>query len=206
MSAASRESHWEQIYRQRAVDSVSWYQQSPTVSLELLDAVGARPDEPVLDVGSGASVLVDALLDRGFSDLSVLDVSASALDLSRSRLGVRAGTVHWHTADVLEWRPERHYSLWHDRAVFHFLTQASERERYVSTLKSALRPGARVVVGTFSVDGPEKCSGLPVQRYDADGLAGTFGDAFELLEQRREEHHTPRDAIQVFTWVAMRLR
>lgn len=206
LSAWSREAHWEQIYRERAVDSVSWYQQSPTPSLELFDSLGVQPDQPVVDVGSGASVLVDALLDRGFSDVSVLDISASALERSRRRLGPRADLVRWYRADVLDWRPERRYALWHDRAVFHFLTQPTERSQYISTLKSALLPGARVVIGTFALDGPEKCSGLTVHRYDAAGLTAMFGDDFELLEQRRQEHHTPAGAVQVFSWVAMALR
>ena len=185
------------------MDSVSWYQQRPTLSLELFESLGAQPDQPVVDVGGGASVLVDALLDRGFSDLSVLDISASALERSRSRLGPRADLVRWHRADVLDWRPGRRYALWHDRAVFHFLAQSAERSRYVSTMQSALLPGAHVVIGTFAPDGPEKCSGLTVRRYDAAGLSAELGDRFELLEQRREEHHTPAGAVQVFSWVAM---
>ncbi len=195
--------HWDEIYRRRPPTEVSWYQDEPTVSLALLDALGVTPEEPIIDVGGGASVLVDRLLDRGFGDVSVLDVSAAALAHARHRLGERAPHVHWLRDDVLAWRPERRYEIWHDRAVFHFLVEEDQRTAYLAALRAALTPEARVVIGTFAGDGPQRCSGLPVRRYEPGDLASVFGAEFELVEHRRDEHHTPGGTEQPFTWVGM---
>ena len=197
----ARADHWDAAYSTRGVDGVSWYQAVPAVSLELVDALDISRDAAVIDVGGGASFLVDELLARDFRDLTVLDLSASALDATRHRLPADAPVRCVH-ADLLEWEPDRRYDLWHDRAVLHFLVAASDRDRYVATLRRAVVPGGNVVVGTFAEDGPEVCSGLPVTRYSAADLSTALGDAFDLLETRRERHVTPRGAVQPFTWVA----
>ena len=193
--------HWSGVYGTRAVDEVSWYQAVPTVSLELIAEAGVTYESAVIDVGGGASSLAENLLRRGYRDLTVLDVSAAALAAARDHLGKRASEVRWIEADLLQWKPERPYDLWHDRAVFHFLTGRVERERYLATLRAALAPTA--VVGTFAADGPDQCSGLPTSRYDPDRLAAEF-PGFELLTSRREEHHTPAGGLQPFTWTLLR--
>jgi hypothetical protein len=182
--------HWNEIYGRRLPTEVSWYQDQPTVSLTLLDALRATPDQPIVDVGGGASVLVDRLLDRRFGDVSVLDVSATALAHAKKRLAERAESVHWLNEDVLTWRPARRYGIWHDRAVFHFLVEESQRTAYLAALRAALTSRARVVIGTFAGDGPQQCSGLPVQRYDPGDLAAVFGAEFDVVEHRRDGHRT----------------
>ena len=197
--------HWDAAYAGRGVRGVSWYQGSPTVSLELIAALGIGRDAAVIDVGGGASVLVDRLVEKGFTEVFVLDVSPAALAESRRRLGDPA-PVGWLCEDLLVWRPGRRFDLWHDRAVFHFLVASADRDAYVRTLRSAIRPDGFVVLATFAPDGPEFCSGLPVARYSAEDLADLLGAGFELLETRREEHVTPEGATQPFTWVAGSMR
>ena len=197
----ARADHWEAAYSTRGVDGVSWYQAVPGVSLELVAALGVPRAGAVIDVGGGASWLVDELVARGIRDVTVLDLSASALEATRRRLPADV-PVSWVEADVLVWEPERRFDLWHDRAIFHFLVAASDRERYVATMRRAVAPGGRVIVGAFAEDGPELCSGLPVCRYSGASLGAALGDAFELQETRRERHVTPRGAVQPFTWVA----
>jgi SAM-dependent methyltransferase len=205
MEAGAREpsAHWDDLYGRRPPTALSWYQDEPSMSLALLEAIGATREQPVLDVGGGASVLVDRLLGRGFADLSVLDVSATALAHAQRRLGERAERVRWLREDVLTWRPQRRYGVWHDRAVFHFLVEEERRSAYLAVLRMALAAGGHVVIGTFAGDGPQQCSGLHVQRYDPGGLAAVFGAEFEVVEHRREVHHTPGGAEQPFTWLAM---
>jgi cyclopropane fatty-acyl-phospholipid synthase-like methyltransferase len=195
--------HWDRVYGRRLPTEMSWYQEEPRVSLALLDALDVTPQVAIVDVGGGASVLVDRLLDRRFGDVSVLDVSAAALAHAKQRLAERAACVHWLREDVLTWRPERRYGVWHDRAVFHFLVEENERAAYLASLRAALTPEGRVAIGTFAGDGPQHCSGLPVQRYEAGALAAVFGAEFEVVEQRREEHQTPNGTEQPFTWVGM---
>jgi SAM-dependent methyltransferase len=190
------------VYRTSGVRDVSWYQPEPEVSLELIDELGVGRDDAILDVGGGGSSLAARLLARGFSDITVLDVSSRALELAREDLGAEAARVHWIARDLLRWSPQRRYDLWHDRAVLHFLVEGAERERYLETLRSATRGGAKVVIGTFAADGPARCSGLPVARYDVDGLASAVGDAFVTRTTRRQEHRTPGGSVQPFTWVA----
>ncbi|NUO61296.1 MAG: class I SAM-dependent methyltransferase [Hamadaea sp.] len=197
--------HWQRTYDTKGVDEVSWYQTDPAVSLRLLTAAGLTPASRVLDVGGGASVLADRLLDAGIGDVTVLDIADSALSAARTRLGERAGAVTWLVRDVLAWNPEPRYDLWHDRAVFHFLTDPADRDRYRRVLAAGLAPGGHVVIGTFAADGPQSCSGLPVARYDADQLAAQF-PGFEPIESAREEHHTPWDSVQPFTWLVLRRR
>jgi trans-aconitate methyltransferase len=182
---------------------VSWYQSAPRVSLELIETLGIDRDAAVIDVGGGASNLVDHLVEQGFRDVSVLDVSAVALAEGRRRLGDEA-PVAWLREDLLGWEPTRRFDLWHDRAVFHFLVSPDDRERYLRILRSAIRDTGFVVLGTFAPDGPERCSGLPVTRYSVEDLAHLL--RLDVLVTRREEHTTPGGAIQPFTWVAGRLR
>jgi hypothetical protein len=160
-------------------------------------------DFSVIDVGGGASPLAGALLERGFRDTTVLDISAAGLDGARRRLGARAGQVYWLVADVLSWRPGRRFRVWHDRAVFHFLTSAQDRVHYQGVLEDATQPGAVAVFGCFAPDGPRSCSGLPVARYSAVDLAGELGSSWTLIHQDREEHRTPAGMLQPFTWAAL---
>jgi SAM-dependent methyltransferase len=199
----SRRDHWDATYRRAAPTELSWHQLEPTVSLELIDAVGVPRDAAVIDVGGGASALVDHLLTRGCVDLSVLDISAAALAISRGRLG-DAEKVQLLHADIVSWQPVRRYDLWHDRAVFHFLVEAADQQRYLNVLRSAVRPGGYAIIATFAPDGPERCSGLPVARYGADDLGLLLDDAFEIVEVRGEQHITPTGIRQSFTWVAAR--
>jgi trans-aconitate methyltransferase len=196
---------WNDVY-ERSPSELSWYQAEPVVSLELIDALGVERDESVVDIGGGASSLAGRLLERGFTDVTVVDVAQSALAKARGLLGDAAGEVTWLVQDVRRWQPDRRYSLWHDRALFHFLVEDADRRRYLDAVERALGAGGRVVIATFAPDGPERCSGMPVVRYDGAGLAAAFGPGFELVHERREEHHTPRGAIQPFTWVALRRR
>jgi trans-aconitate methyltransferase len=198
--------HWNRVYTTRAVDAVSWYQAQPKISLELIAAADLPVDAPIIDVGGGASVLVDCLLAQGRSALSVLDVSAAALANARKRLGANATKVQWIEADVREFEPTQRYALWHDRAVFHFLTDPADRAAYKAVLRRSLKPRAHAVVATFALDGPARCSGLDVAHYDAVTLHAQFGDDFEMLDSRRETHITPAGAEQRFTWVHLRLR
>jgi SAM-dependent methyltransferase len=205
-SGVDRRRHWDRVFEERGPTGVSWHERLPRMSLEMIDLTGIGPDEAALDVGGGASPLAGALLAGGFADVTVLDLSEVALLASRARLGPVGARAHWVHADVLDWSPDRTYGLWHDRAVFHFLVDAEDRERYVMTALSALRPGGHAVVGTFAEDGPAICSGLPVARYDTQALADAFGAGFALVGSRRHEHRTPGGSLQSFTWVAMRRR
>jgi SAM-dependent methyltransferase len=219
--SVNRADHWESVWTTREVDDVSWFQQSPDVSLELISSAGTLGDaqssvdgpggelvvDSVVDIGGGASSLVDQLLDRGVGHVAVLDVSAAALATSQERLADRSAGVEWIVSDLLAWEPQRRYALWHDRAVLHFLTDPSDQARYAAVVDAAVQPGGYVVIGTFALDGPEACSGLPVQRHDAASiieLLGRSGRRFDLVESRREDHVTPSGAVQKFTWVVAR--
>jgi len=193
-----RKAHWEQVYTDKAPDEVSWHQDSPTFSLTLLREAGLTPDASVIDVGGGASNLVDHLLDRGFSDVTVLDLAGKALERARNRLGERADRVEWIEADVTGFEPERTYALWHDRAVFHFLTEPADREAYLAALRQAIPVQSFVVVATFSPEGPEKCSGLPVVRYSPEELQEELGRGFALKAVHTETHVTPQGKEQAF--------
>lgn len=191
------------MYR-RDPSELSWFQAAAVPSLELLDALGVQADAAVVDVGGGASPLAGQLVKRGFTDVSVLDVAESALAEARSLLGSDAGEVTWLPQDVRSWSPSRLYGLWHDRATFHFFVDDTDRSRYLAVLERALAPDGAAVIATFAPDAPDHCSGLPVVRYDAAGLAALLAPSFELVHERREEHRTPRGIIQPFTWVALR--
>lgn len=204
MNDANLKEHWDKVYASKGEDQVSWFQETPAVSLELIARTGVAPDAAIIDVGGGASRLVDALLARGFTDLTVLDLSAAALAASRLRLGEQAGRVVWVAADACAWTPTRAYDLWHDRAAFHFLTNPADQAAYVARLRRALRPGGYVIIGTFAPDGPEKCSGLPVMRHDAESLGRVLGADFALVAHERREHQTPGGAIQRFQFSVFR--
>lgn len=204
MSDPGRQQHWENVYREKGEFQVSWFQDNPALSLELIRALGAPADAAIVDVGGGASRLVDVLLDAGHADLTVLDLSEGAIAIAKTRLGERAGQVTWIAADATRWQPPHQYDVWHDRAAFHFLTDAADRAAYVSRLTRALRPGGHAIIATFAPDGPERCSGLPVVRYDGARLAAELGHAFTLVETRRHEHATPWGATQRFQFSVFR--
>jgi SAM-dependent methyltransferase len=201
-----RADHWQSVYTTKGEREVSWFQERPDLSLDLIAEAGGARRASVIDIGGGASRLPDALLERGYSDVTVLDVSEAALATSRARLGALAGKIDWIAADVTTWEPARHFDVWHDRAVLHFLTEAADRKAYVERLTKALRPGGRAIIGTFALDGPEKCSGLPVVRYDAAGLADLLGVPFELQASRRHEHATPWGSLQRFQFSIFRCK
>lgn len=193
-----RRAHWDQVYSAKQFTEVSWFEEVPTRSLQQLLATGVDLHAPVIDVGGGASTFVDHLLDQGFDDLTVLDISATALEQTRKRLGARIVDVTWLVGDVTTFNPDREYGVWHDRAVLHFLTDAADRERYVSALRRALAPGGHAIIATFGPDGPLKCSGLEVRRYSAELLGQLLGPEFELTDQALEDHQTPWGAAQQF--------
>ena len=204
MTDANRKSHWETVYATKAENEVSWYQQDPVPSLELIGLARPMPDTTIVDIGGGASRLIDSLVARGFRRVTVLDISQAALDAAKARLGEAASEVEWVAADVTRWSPAHSFDIWHDRAAFHFLTDPADRSAYMARLTQALAPRGHVVIGTFAIDGPEKCSGLPVNRYDAASLAGEFGEGFELVDSRRQDHATPWNAIQRFQFCVFR--
>jgi trans-aconitate methyltransferase len=196
--------HWNDRYRTVGSTEVSWYEPEPAVSLELLDALAVSTDQSVIDVGGGASVLVDRLLDRGHRDLAVLDLSAAALDEARQRTGDPTA-VTWIEADLLTWTPPRRWQVWHDRAVLHFLTSDEQRAAYARALAAATEPGGAVVLGAFAPDGPTHCSGLEVRRQTFDDLAALAGE-LDVVERRHHLHRTPGGGEQSFNWIAGRRR
>lgn len=195
-----RRGHWDRIYAERKPDEVSWHQERPSLSLELIGCAAPSKKSRLIDVGGGASRLAGSLLDAGYSDVTVLDVSARALAWAKEWLGSRAERVTWIESDVAGFAPETAYELWHDRAVFHFLTEAAEREAYVEAVRRSLKPGGAMVVATFALDGPDTCSGLPVRRYDAKLLREAFGPGFELVHVAAETHVTPWKTAQKFRY------
>jgi SAM-dependent methyltransferase len=204
MGDGSRKAHWENVYTTKGENEVSWFQQSPAPSLELIVQAGATSTSAIIDIGGGASRLVDNLIAQGFADVTVLDLSGAALAAARSRLGVRAERVNWIVADATNWEPARVYDIWHDRAAFHFLTDADDRAAYIARLKRGLKIGGHAIIATFALDGPEKCSGLPVARYDSASLGHTLGAAFRLIDTRSHMHATPWGSQQSFQFSVFR--
>jgi SAM-dependent methyltransferase len=197
--------HWETIYRTKDVHEVSWFQSEARRSLDLITRICPDRPAPIIDVGAGASVLVDNLLEAGYRDLTVLDLSEAALEISRDRLGADSAKVKWLRADVLRTKlDDGAYAVWHDRAVFHFLTDATDRETYIAQVRRAVRLGGHVLVATFAEDGPDHCSGLPVVRYSAEGLHSEFGTDFLLIKSEHEDHRTPLGAEQSFLYCLCR--
>ena len=199
-----RADHWDGVYSRAHAGTLSWYEREPTQSLRMIERTGSGPSSAVLDVGAGTSILVDRLLDLGFTDVTVLDISERAIGEVRRRLGERADSATFIRHDVLTWQPARRYDVWHDRAVFHFLTESTDRDRYVHLAEDVVRTNGWLVLATFAADGPTRCSDLPVCRYSAEDIRNTFSVAFGLVESDREEHVTPRGVVQPFTWVRLR--
>lgn len=201
-----RHAHWEKVYQTKSPDAVSWFQEHASLSLEIIRSVGETSDAQIIDVGSGASTLLDDLLTDGFKHVSALDLSASALEVARRRLGPLGENVRWMTGDIRTVDlPEQTYDIWHDRAVFHFLTDPADRIAYVRQVVKSVKHGGHVIVATFAHDGPEQCSGLPVVRYDPNQLHNEFGPEFELLEHASEEHKTPWGSVQHFVYCHFRV-
>jgi SAM-dependent methyltransferase len=191
--------HWEGVYSTKAETAVSWYQRHSNLSLAYVTA-SAGTASHIVDIGGGASTLVDDLLERGYGNVTVLDISDAALAKAKARLGDAASRVTWIVADITRWHPPRLYAVWHDRAVFHFLTKAEDQDAYIAALRVGTEPGSVVIMATFALDGPDKCSGLPVQRYSPETLAARLGSPFVLTEKTQETHATPSGAEQRFSY------
>jgi SAM-dependent methyltransferase len=204
MEPETRRGHWQNVYTNKGETEVSWFQENPAPSLDLIAAVGATSSSAIIDIGGGASRLVDKLLDLGFQDVTVLDLSEAALDSAKARLGSRAAQVHWVVADATIWESPKAYDCWHDRAAFHFLTEEQDRIAYVARLERGLKIGGHAIIATFALDGPERCSGLPVMRYDAASLSLVLGPAFELVATRTHSHATPWGSDQSFQFSVFR--
>jgi len=198
MSDVSRQAHWENVYATKNENAVSWFQEKPDISLDLIRSTGVDASAAIIDIGGGASRLVDALINAGFNAITVLDLSEKALATSKARLGARGTQVQWVVADVTTWEPAQTYDVWHDRAALHFLTDPKDRTAYAERVLKAVRRGGHVIIGTFAPDGPERCSGLPVIRHDAATLGELLGHSFELVESKRHDHQTPAGATQRF--------
>jgi len=202
----SQREYWEKVYRSKPASEVSWFQPQATISLDLIKRTAPDLDAPIIDVGGGASTLVDGLLESGYKNVTVLDIAAGSLTVTRHRLGARAAEVAWKEADILTAvLSPASYAVWHDRAVFHFLTDQLDRERYVQQTRDAVRPGGHVIVASFAEDGPTRCSGLDVMRYSPDAMHAQFGKGFRLLDSVREDHHTPSGTTQAFVYCLCRV-
>lgn len=191
--------HWEKVYQEKEPGQVSWYQTQPSVSLDLIALSEIGQSGKIIDVGGGASVLVDKLFEKGFNDVTVLDISAKAIEHAKGRLGNRAEKVTWIEADITKFKPSQRYDLWHDRAVFHFLTNPVDRKKYVEAMGKAVKPNGHVIIATFALEGPPKCSGLNVERYHPEKLSKEIGNLFTLLKSVEEIHTTPWHSEQKFT-------
>jgi SAM-dependent methyltransferase len=199
-------SHWEKVYSSKKIDEVSWYQPEARLSLALIEEVAPDRDSAIIDVGGGASTLVDGMLEAGYRHVTVLDLAGAALSVARSRTAATGEHVRWMEANILSAPlPAHRYSVWHDRAVFHFLTDPADRARYVDQARRAIKPGGHIIVASFGPDGPVRCSGLEVVRYSPDEMHEEFGDCFRLLNSVREEHHTPTGSVQAFVYCLCRL-
>lgn len=198
--------HWEAVHEARSPTELSWYQPQPTRSLELIEQLGLTPSTAIIDVGGGTSTLVDALLDRGVARVTVLDISRAALEHSKARLGARAASVEWIEAEItsVDLGESALYDVWHDRALFHFLTDRDDRRRYVSTVSRAVKPGGAALIATFALHGPSRCSGLDVMRYDSESLARELGSEFSVERSVDDLHHTPSGVVQAFTYTVLR--
>lgn len=197
-------SHWEKVYSEKAADTVSWYQLYPVMSMQLIHATGVKKDEPIIDVGGGASVLVDTLVGEGYQTVAVLDIAGVALAHAKQRLGAKAASVEWFEHDVTTFSPPHTFTLWHDRAVFHFLTDPAERARYLDVVARAVPLGGHLIIATFAIEGPEKCSGLVVERYDEAKIVPLFAPRFKLVEKLSELHRTPALKDQHFNFFRFR--
>ena len=200
-----RKQHWENVYRTKRPSEVSWYQVEADVSVRLIQEVASERSAPILDVGSGTSVLVAQLVAAGYDNVTVLDISGAAIAAAQARLGPSAARIRWIEADILEAQlPDSRYQVWHDRAVFHFLTEPADRAKYVAQVRRAVPPGGYALVAAFAEDGPTRCSGLDVMRYSPASLHAEFGDGFRLVKSERDEHRTPGGSTQMFTYCLCR--
>lgn len=206
MSGFDRKKHWEEVYSTRSSHEVSWHQDVPGPSLDLIARAEIPKSAPIIDIGGGASRLADHLLASGFHDISVLDISAIALQEARRRLGRQAAAIQWIEADVTRFEPERRYALWHDRAAFHFLMDRADRERYVDIMLRSLEEGGQAIIAAFAEDGPGKCSGLDVQRYGRASMQQALGAGMRLVEASSDRHLTPSGVEQLFTFYRFRRR
>ena len=196
----SRKKHWEQVYTDKTPLEVSWFQNEPSLSLQLINESGINKDAAIIDIGGGASRLVDHLLEQGYQNMAVLDLSSSAIQHARLRLGDRQSQVEWFIEDVTEFNPPRKFDLWHDRAVFHFLTDVADRQHYKQRLQQGLIIGGHLIIATFAIGGPEKCSGLDIVQYDANKISAELGDDYQLVDVHYELHITPAEKQQKFNY------
>jgi len=194
----NRKEHWEKVYNSRELEKVGWYQKKPTTSLKFIEKINSRKDDKIIDVGGGAYFLVDNLLEMSYTDITVLDISKSALIRAQERLDGKAKFVKWIIEDITAFNPEQKYTIWHDRAVFHFLTERFDIQRYVELISKNVIKGGHFILGTFSVDGPKKCSGLDIMQYSEEKVKETFKDSFEFNESLRVDHFTPSGIKQNF--------
>ena len=204
METANRQAHWEDVYIRKGENEVSWFQENPALSLELIEDLGGAVDTAIIDVGGGTSRLADALVRKGFQTVTVLDLSEAAVTATKVRLGDLAEQVRWIVADATTWHPTETYDIWHDRAAFHFLTDEQDRAAYIARMRQSLKTGGHAVIATFALDGPERCSGLPVVRYSPESLARTLGGDFSLIGTRDHAHTTPWGAVQSFQFSIFR--
>ena len=191
-------SHWENVYKTKEADAVSWYQPTSNKSIKLIEMSHPNRDAKIIDIGSGASILIDQLLKSGYENISALDISEDGLRNTKARVDEK--TINWIVSDILEWCPTENYDIWHDRAVFHFQTDLEAREKYISCLKKCLRVGGCAIIATFALDGPEKCSGLPVRRYSPETLEVELSPSFRLVASELENHQTPWGSSQKFQY------
>ncbi len=204
MEKFKRKEHWEKIYQTKKLEEVSWYQETPTISLSFVEQLNISKHSKIIDIGGGDSYFVDNLLARGYEDITVLDISESAIKKAKKRLGVNANKVKWIISDVTNFKPDRRYDFWHDRAAFHFITVEEEMKNYVSTVQSNLNQNGILIVGTFSKEGPKKCSGIEICQYSEHSMTETFSEFFKKIECKKVDHKTPFDSIQNFIFCSFR--
>ncbi len=200
----SSKAHWEKVYREKSPFEVSWYQKASSISFKMMEKSGLEDQPAIIDVGGGASVLVDRLLQEGLNNLTVLDISSTGMEYAKVRLGDRATLVNWIESDITEFESPKQYDIWHDRAVFHFLTDAEMREKYLGVMRRSLNGDGTVIIAAFAIGGPTKCSGLDIVQYDAEKLQKVMGSEFVLMEQRNERHITPAEKLQDFGYYRFR--
>ena len=196
----NRKAHWDEVYSNKSPLEVSWYQKEPALSLQLIDNTGISTDAAIIDIGGGASTLVDHLNERNYKHLAILDISGNALAYAKERLASAADEIEWFESDITTFQSPHQFDLWHDRAVFHFLTEGNDRKRYVKTLKQTLKPGGHLIMAAFAIGGPSKCSGLDIVQYDAEKLLAELGSDFTLVEEDSEVHVTPTEKAQHFAY------
>ena len=200
----SQRNHWDKIFEEKIDQQKSWFQSYPTTSIRFIEETNLSKDAPIIDVGGGDSLLVDALLEKGYTDLTVLDISGFAIANAQKRLGNKAQQVNWIVTNILDFQPVRNYACWHDRAVFHFVTDHQDIGRYTKLMANAIKKGGALVIGTFAEDGPEKCSNLPVQRYSQTALTDLLKPSFAKIRCINEAHQTPFNTLQSFTFCSFK--